>query len=283
MFRKILFTSLILGLALTACTFPIRLPLTQATGPNIVDEIVLPVPAGADVVNLTLSFGAGTLFLNPGTTSLVSGTATYNLADFKPVITVEGSQVEIKQGNWRIDGIPNMSELKNEWDLMLATFPLDLKIDAGAYKGYYEFGGLALKNLTISDGAADVELNFSEPNTAEMTLFKYQTGASNVSLLGLGNANFASLEFDSGAGNYTLDFSGDLQRDGSVSIETGVSNITLVIPAGVPCQVTVEGGLSNVTFGSNWDRNDNVYTQEGAGPQLTIVIEIGAGNLTITP
>ena len=90
------------------------------------------------------------------------------------------------------------------------------------------------------------------------------------------------MEFDSGAGNYTLDFGGKLARNASVYVKTGVSNMTLVIPQGLQVQITVEGGLSNVSRGSGWSRNGNVYTQTGEGPSLTIVIEIGAGNLSIT-
>jgi hypothetical protein len=282
MFRKTLFIFLVLTLSLTACSFNISLPITQEVGPTVIDEITLPVPAGIGTVDLTLSFGAGTLILGPGADSLVSGTATYNLEDFKPVVTVEDSQVTIEQGKCRVDGIPDMSHLKNEWDLLLGNTPLNLNIDAGAYKAEFDFGGLALVNLTISDGAADVELNFSKPNAAEMTLLRYQTGASNVSLIGLANANFAMLEFDSGAGNYTLDFTGELKRDASVNITTGISNMTLVIPSGIPVQLTMEGGLSNVSYGSGWEKSGSVYTQDGAGPRLTVVIEMGAGNLTIT-
>ena len=125
-------------------------------------------------------------------------------------------------------------------------------------------------------------MNFASPNLTEMSLLSYETGASNVSLTGLGNADFASLLFHSGAGNFTLDFTGGLKRDGSVNIETGVSNTTLVIPSGIPVQLTVDGGLSNVTYDSGWSRNANLYTQTGSGPQLTIVVNMGAGNLTIT-
>jgi len=96
-----------------------------------------------------------------------------------------------------------------------------------------------------------------------MTLLQYETGASNVSLIGLANANFVNMEFDSGAGNYTLDFSGTFQRDASVNIETGVSNMTLVIPTGIPVRITVDGGLSNVTFGSGW-RRKGMYTSRKA-------------------
>jgi hypothetical protein len=284
MIRKLLPVILVLALGLTACGFHVSIPITTITpGPTVTDQINVPLPTDlSKTVDLSLAFGAGTLKVHPGENSLVSGTATYNIADFKPTVTTNGSIVRIEQGNWHLKGIPNFSNIKNEWDLSLGNAPLNLSIEAGAYHAEYQFGGLALTNLTVKDGAADTKLDFSSPNTADMSLLRYETGASNVSLTGLANANFASLEFDCGAGNYTLDFTGTLKRDGSVHIRTGVSNMTLVIPSGVPAQITVEGGLSNVTHDSGWARNGSAYTQNGSGPQLILVIEIGAGNLTIT-
>jgi hypothetical protein len=46
--------------------------------------------------------------------------------------------------------------------------------------------------------------------------------------------------------------------------------------------LTVEGGLSNINVTEGWAKNGNVYTQTGSGPALTILVEIGAGNLTIS-
>jgi hypothetical protein len=283
MFRKLFPVFIILAIALSACSFHVSLPVTVKTGPTVTDEISAPKPADStQTVHVTLDFGAGILKLHSGTDAALSGTATYNVSDFKPTVTIDGSSVTVEQGNWRINGIPDISNIKNTWDLSLGKMPLDLNIKGGAYQGEYDFGGLALTNLTISDGAADVKLNFSSPNLAEMSLLRYETGASNVSLVGLGNANFDSLVFNSGAGNYTLDFTGALKRNGSVTVETGVSNLTMIIPAGVPAQITVDGGLSNVAHDSDWQQNGNVYTQAGSGPQLTIVVKIGAGNLTLT-
>ncbi len=282
--RKLLPVLLVLVLGLTACGFHISIPITTLTpGPVQTDQINVPVPVETtQAVNLSLAFGAGTLKVQPGASALVSGIATYNIADFKPIVTSNGSTVRIEQGNWHLTGIPDLSNIKNEWDLSLGTHPLNLSIEAGAYHADYQLGGLALTNLTVKDGASDVKMNFASPNLAEMSLLNYETGASNVSLTGLGNANFTSLIFHSGAGNFTLDFSGTLKRDGSVNIETGVSNSTLVIPSGIPVQLTVDGGLSNVTYDSNWSKNGSLYTQEGTGPQLTIVVHLGAGNLTLT-
>ncbi len=283
MFRKLLPVLVVLALTTLACGFNISLPIAITPGPMVTDQIDVPLPANASQpVDLSLAFGAGTLKVHPGASGLVSGTARYNIADFKPVVTVNGPTVRVEQGNWKLKGIPDLSNIKNEWDLSLGGQPLNLNIEAGAYQAEYQLGGLALTNLTVKDGASDVKMGFASPNLAELSLLSYATGASNVSLTGLGNANFASLTFKSGAGNYTLDFSGALKRNGSVNIETGLGNTTLVIPAGVPVQLTVKGGLSNVSYGSGWSKNGSVYSQAGSGPQLTIVVQIGAGNLTLT-
>ena len=159
---------------------------------------------------------------------------------------------------------------------------MNLSIQSGAYDGTFEFGGLALTNLSIEDGASHVELAFSEPNQAEMNTFRYTTGASDVKLTGLANANFNLFDFSAGAGDYTLDFSGGLKRDASIKVETGLSNVIIIVPDGVNAMVTVEGGLSNVNAGSGWDRSGEGYRQEGEGPMLTFVVEMGAGNLTLT-
>jgi len=284
MFRKFLPAILVLSLAVMACSFNINLPTVNLTpGPTVTDDISVPVPTGVSgSVDLSLAFGAGTLKLHSGSSQLVTGTATYNVADFKPTVSANGSSVRVQQGNWKVTGIPSFSNIKNEWDLSLGTAPINLSIEAGAYQADYQLGGLALTGLTVKDGAAQSKMDFTEPNAAEMSLLRYETGASEVTLTGLGNANFTRLEFTCGAGSYSLDFSGALKQSGNVTIQTGISDMTLVIPRGVPAQVTVEGGLSNVTHGSNWTKNGNVYTQSGSGPQLTIDVKIGAGNLTLT-
>jgi len=285
MIRKLLPVLFLLAISTIACGFNVSVPINTVTpGPNVTDPINVPLPADTvNPVDLSLVFGAGTLKIHPGSRSaLVSGIATYNIADFKPTLNVNGSTVHIEQGNWHLTGIPDLSNIKNTWDLSLGEQPLNLSIEAGAYQAEYQFGGLALANLTVKDGASDAKMNFASPNLTEMSLLSYETGASNVSLTGLGNADFASLLFHSGAGNFTLDFTGGLKRDGSVNIETGVSNTTLVIPSGIPVELTVDGGLSNITCDSGWSKNTNLYTQTGSGPLLTIVVNMGAGNLTIT-
>ncbi|MBK9211147.1 MAG: hypothetical protein IPL71_23835 [Anaerolineales bacterium] len=269
---------LVLALASLACGFNIDMPKMPTPGPEVTEEIVIPVP-DTDEVSLKLSFGAGDMNCSPGK-KLVEGTATYNYDVFQPEIVTDGGDIQIKMGE--VNSFPSFDKLKNEWDLKLGDTPMDLVIESGAYNGTFELGGLSLNNLTVQDGAANVELTFSEPNLVEMSTFRYETGASDVKMTGLANANFSLFDFSSGAGDYTLDFSGELQRDASVTVSSGLSNIILVIPEGVNAVVTIDSGASNVSVGSEWSQSGDIYKQKGEGPTLTIVINIGAGNITLT-
>lgn len=281
MYNRILPALLALSFAMLACGFNVNLPQPATPGPDVTDEISVSAPA-AQPANLTLNFGAGNLSLASGAgAALVSGTATYNIPDLKPEIKQDGSSVTIKQGDTQ--GLVNMNnDVKNEWKLSLGDGPMNLTINAGAYDGKLDLGGLALSSLTINDGASQVKADFSSANKAQMSIFTYTTGASNVTLKNLANSNAATMDFQGGVGNYTLDFGGSLQRDLSVNVRSGVSNVTLVIPSGLTATLRVRGGLSNVQTPSGWSQNGQTYTQSGSGPALTIIIDMGAGNLQVS-
>jgi len=272
---------LILTLGVSACGVSFDLPEIN-TGPTETSPIEVTQPQGETTTRLVLTFGAGKLLIGSGADNLISGLATYNVTDFKPEITSSGNTVFVTQGSYTLNKLPNFSKVINTWDLKLGSAPMDLEISAGAYQAEMDLGDLALTNLTIKDGASDVNLNFSEPNRAAMNLLSYETGASQVELKGLANANFSILKFIGGAGNYSLDFSGDLQHDAAASINTGLGNLTITIPEGLKVQLTIDGSLANITINSNWVKMGNTYSQEGSGPMLTIVVDVGATNLIVT-
>jgi hypothetical protein len=281
MLRKLFIFIAVLALATMACGFNIDLPQKAQPAPEVTDEINIDYP-DAEETSLKLSFGAGDLILSSGATQFVEGTATYNYKELKPEVIIESGNVEVKMGNPDVNVIPSLEGLTNEWDFKLGNQPMSLTVESGAYDGTFELGGLSLSNLTVKDGAANVELTFSEPNQTEMSVFSYSTGASNIKMRGLANANFSIFDFSAGAGDYTLDFSGELQRDATIKIESGFSNVMIIVPEGVDAEATVNSGVSNVSAGSGWSQNGNVYKQKGEGPTLTFVIEMGAGNLTLT-
>lgn len=282
--KSVIFIISLMALATMACGFTFSIPVSNVnTGPTVTEDISIALPEGDGVVDLSLGFGAGELRVSPGgEKALVQGTATYNVPDFKPEITVSGNDVRIENGSLEIEGIPNFGEqFDNKWDLELAPVPMDLTIEAGAYQGKLELGGLALRSVNVMDGAADVDLRFSDPNQIEMETFRYSTGASAVRLRGLANANFDEMEFKGGAGEYTLDFSGELQRDATVTIDSGVSSVRVIVPEGTSARVFFDGGLANVDVDGEWEKRGSQYTLDGEGPRLTINVNLGAGNLEL--
>lgn len=276
---KIILAILVLSLATMACGFSFDLPERAQVGPDIKESITVQDP-GSEMTRLSISFGAGKLKLSPGAKNLVDGTVVYNVEDLKPLVIESGSSIEIKQGN--LNSLPPVRDIKNEWDLQLGNVPMDLVIAAGAYEGTMELGGLSLKSLEVKDGASNVNLSFSKANPIDMSVLQYTTGASDVKLTGLANANFTTMTFSGGAGNFTLDFGGDLQRDAVITVDSGFGNVSLIIPRDVNARVTVESAAVNINHGASWAQNGKEYMQEGQGPTLTLIVKMAAGNLLIT-
>lgn len=286
--KMILIAIVTLALVSLACSVNINLPGRQViTGTTETENINVPPLSDAQAVaDITLKFAAGNLSLQPGAEgALVSGTATYNVADLKPVVSTENGNILIETGSFDLKGFPMLNRVNqdiiNDWELKLGASPMSLVINAGAYQGDYELGGLSIERLQIEDGASQVKVSFSTPNLVAMSSLKYTTGASDVSIKGLANANTTDMTFRSGAGNYTLDFSGELQQDMNVDIESGVSSVTVIIPEGTNAQVNTDTGLMTISTNRSWQQNGNTYQLTGSGNTITINVKMGAGNLKL--
>jgi hypothetical protein len=276
---------LIFVLVSLACTININIPNAQSkTGPTVTENIHVPlIQGGQAIADVTLKFGAGDLSLQPGAVGeLICGTVPYNVSDFKPQISIDSNNINIEQGNIKVGGIPYINQnIINEWKLSLGNSPMSLIISAGAYTGDYELGGLSIHRLRVTDGASKAKLNFSKPNQVEMVSFDYTTGASDVTLAGLADANLTEMTFHGGAGTYTLDFSGQLQRDMKVSIDAGVSTVTVIVPKGVAARLSNDSKLISVTSSGGWEQQGNTYLLSGSGYTITIDAKLGAGTLKL--
>ncbi len=179
--RKFILLSIAaLAIVSLACSVTLNLPETQIkTGPTVTEDINVPPLADTQATaNVSLGFGAGKLNLQPGSAdALVSGTATYNVVDFKPIVTINGSDVTVEQGNLKLNRVPILnSNVTNQWDLALGTNPMNLLIKAGAYEGNFELGGLSIHSLEVTDGASKVDVSFSKHNLVEMTTLQIHNG-----------------------------------------------------------------------------------------------------------
>jgi len=271
---------LILALASMACSFSVDVPSAKETGPTQTFTVNEPKPAEDAKSNVVLNMGAGELNLTGGAAGLVEGTIEYNIDEWKPLIEKHDNYFRLYQEN--IESLSFKTDITNQWNLKLSSdVPLDLEINAGAYEGDLDLSGLRLQSLTVADGASKVEVRFSTPNPERMSRLSYRTGASDVTLEGLANANFQEMEFESGAGDYTLDFSGELKQDSAVVIRSGVSQVTVIIPAGMRAQVDSEGALNDIDLDGDWTTQGDRYQAEGTGPLLTIRVDMGVGRLNL--
>jgi len=273
--------SIILGIAVLAfaalaCSVNVNLPRVE-TSETVTLEINEPAPSGE--ARVAISMGAGDLEITGGSRQMVEGTIRTNVEMLKPVLNRDGSKVEITQkGEWK--GLPP-SKFINEWKLKLGGAPTDLVINAGAYRGSLDLGGIPLSRLEIADGASSVKVIFSTPNSGKMSLLLYRTGASTVELLNLGNANFEEMIFEGGAGTNTLDFSGALRQKGTVRISGGVSSNKIIIPEGTPAEIRITGAITDIATVGTWKVVDKTYRVEGSGPGLVITVDMSLGRLEL--
>jgi hypothetical protein len=272
---------LLVGMALTlmACTLSVNVPKVQ-TGTIIKMEINETASADANPVELKIEMGAGTLAIQPGAASTIEGIIAYNVDDWKPNVSNSGNQISISQSNTKNVGVPD-GQIENAWNLKIGSIPIDLSISTGANEGILDLSGLSIEQLAISDGASRTTVTFNEPNPVEMEKLEYHTGASEVNLIGLGNANVQNIEFNGGAGSYELDFSGDLANDMNVRIGTGMSDLSIIIPSGVHSIIVINGGLSNINATGTWTINGNTYESGTVGPTIRITIDMAVGNLNL--
>ena len=278
--RPILIFITILVIASLACSININIP-SPKVGEKQTLEISEAAPSQTPA-QLSIAMGGGKLNIQPGGDKLVQGSVEYNVADWKPVITRDGNSVRIEQKI--ANGIPlskGLGNITNNWTLLIGNVPTDLSIEAGAYEGKIDLSGVPLTNLKITDGASQAQVTFDKPNPERMDTLTYETGASNIKLTGLANANFDVMNFRGGAGNFTLDFTGKLSRDAQVNVNGGLGNLTIIVPKGSNARIVLGASLNNVSTEGVWTVEGQEYRVTGEGPVLRIDMNVGVGNLNL--
>jgi hypothetical protein len=271
-----------LAAASLACSVDLGIPRLE-TGPTETLTIAEPLPEDVEAVNLTINMAAGELDLTGGAEGVLAGEIRYNVVDWEPKLENDGDRVTLTQGDGDTSiGLPTSgSQIINEWTLQLGDIPYELELNAGAYEGSLDLSGVPLRRLEVHDGASSAEVVFDSLNPEEMSELRYETGASSVEVRGLGNSNAAEVVFSGGAGTYTLDFSGDLQRDMDVTVKAGVSTVRIRVPEGTAVEVSVDGGLNDVDTEGDWSRSGDTYSLSGSGPTISINVDMGVGSLTL--
>lgn len=288
---------LLSGSALGCCSLPplpkIEMPDININVPTVeIGELrdetrAIPLD-GAETAAVDVRFGGGELVLSSGADDqLFSGRFIYNVEPWTPDVTFEDERLTVEQGGdedaW---GFPsgNVGDIRNEWTLEFTPqIPLAMDLKMGAGKGTLDFSGLQITELDIDMGAGDFEVRFDEPNQAEMRRLTLDAGASKLRVQGIGNAGPEHVTVQGGAGDITLDFTGDWPDSADIDITAGVGTLALRLPDDVGVEVDIEGGLSDIEAPDFTEQPQGYVNDayETAERQLHIEVKLGIGRVSL--
>jgi len=174
------------------------------------------------------------------------------------------------------------------WNLEFTDrIPITFEIDVGACEADFDFSGLKIDRLDMDLGASSVDVDFRKPNPVRMRKMMIDVGASQLTIIGLGNANLERLSFDGGVGDFTLDFSGEFERPGHVDIDVGLGSLTIRLPEDAGVEINSESSfLSSFSIDKHdFDEvEDDVYQNDKFGQtdkELIFNVDIGLGSIEI--
>ncbi|MEO8287320.1 MAG: toast rack family protein [Chloroflexota bacterium] len=105
-------------------------------------------------------------------------------------------------------------------------------------------------------------------------------GSSTIKLDGL---SVSKLDLSSGAGETTLDLTGNWKHNLEATLRTGIGDTTIRLPQDVGVRLTIDGGLSNVSTGG-LNHNGKYYTNDAYGKTpvtVEITVQSGIGSVKI--
>ena len=237
-------------------------------------EIAGTLIKGLEKVRLDVGYGGGELKVIPahGIEHIFEG--------YLPQSEIESSR-DNGRGKFKLrmrGGLPPfmLGTEKSNWELKL-TDRVDLNLDfkLGALKADLELGSLKISSLKFRSGACEGNIKFSSKNQVRMERLSVVTGASNVKLSGLANANFEKMELKGGAGEYHLDFSGEASKDGSVEISCALSSVTISIPEGISAKISAPDRYFSELRSKGWAQDgDNMVSPAFSNDKPTFFITL---------
>ena len=236
-------------------------------------------------VDVEVRYGAGEFSVGPAEAgTLYRMQLRYDEEVFEPVADIRGSTLRIGTESIGHRIRLGRDRMSGEMELELARdLPMDLSMEFGAVKADIDLGGLGLTGLDIETGASQTMLVVSEPNTESMDEASLEVGAAEFTARRLGNLNAARIEVDAGVGDIDLDFTGEWQRDGRVSIDMGLGALTLRFPKGLGVRLIKDTFLTSLDSEGLVKRGDAYYSldYDEADYQVTVDVDAAFGSIRV--
>jgi hypothetical protein len=255
----------------------------------ITEKISIDYPESEDpslIIRIPVS---GKVEINPGNDKLVEGTISYDVPEWKPIITKTKENVTIRQE--RKDFLYHWGTPKNDWQLRLGKLkPYRLEIQTGVSKGDMDLGGLPLRELKLESGVGESNIEFRELNAIQMSRFKIQSGVGKTSVKNILNARSREMTVGGGVGQTSLGFEGQKPNSNMrIKVDSGVGGFDINVRSGLRAifnvtgltGVDIRGSIKTIKRSFGKGTYITEAYEAGEGPILDFDINIGVGGLSI--
>jgi hypothetical protein len=246
--------------------------------------------SGEKELNVNVEFAAGTFRLRrENTGALYRSRIAYNEERFRPLADYDDG--ELRLGLKTLSAKQNFNIDKHEYNrqsMEVGISPdvptyLDLQFVAG--EADVDLGGLNLSSADIKTGASQSVVSFSTPLVGQCESISFQVGAAEFRTEHMGNARCRNIDFAAGAGEITLDFTGDWGPLTSVNadIKVGMGVLKLDLPRDIGVRVEVSRFLSGFDQSGFVKRGDTYYSPnwDAADKKLHVDITAALGNVEV--
>lgn len=246
---------------------------------------------GIEELDIEIDFAAGTIEIVPEDMDEAAKLEVFyspRYVDYETDLTVRNGrgrilmESDIRRHNWNDD------DFENEWTIALSTkYPTSLDLDIGACEARFDLSGIPLVDLQIDVGAADLEIEFDEPNPERLRELNVDCGASSLTIIGLANARAEMMDFDIGAGSCEIDLRGKIEGEVEIDIDVGVGSMEVTISRGVAVMVRGDDDwFSTLDFhGMRLDEiRDGLWVSDNfddAEDRLVFTVDVAMGSVDI--
>ena len=157
--------------------------------------------------------------------------------------------------------LPDLGSVKEaKWNLYFGdAVPMDLKFELGGTASDIDLSGIPVRTLRLELEASKGSMRFTEPNPVEMDYLQIVSGASDLSISGLGYSRADRLRFEGGMGKFELDFTDNAEalRGSVADVEIGMAAIDIYLPSEGPVLLDVpDSWFCSVDVPSNYVKID---------------------------
>ena len=164
---------------------------------------------------------------------------------------------------------------------------IDLFVELKAGEADLQLGGLSLSVFEFNNFAGDVDIDFDWPNRIKMNRFEIDGTIGEIDLHNLGNARFRNANINSGIGELSVDFSGDMLDDVSADIDLEIGETNIILPQEIGTRMKISRFMlfdSDAHYRCFDKRGSRYYSDnyDDCDKLLTLNISSGLGEVDIT-